>query len=442
VRALVTAAVLLALAPGTAGARGIAQVRGAGGCVASSGARCDLFEAARQVDALAVSPDGRHVYATAFNADAVLWLARDRRTGTLRPLGCLSQRTNVGCSHATGLDQAEGLVLSSDGRDAYVAARASSTVMHLRRDPASGELTPAGCVGAAAASGCAVVEPLLGGVHSLTLTGDGRALVATAEIDPSPGREGDETGALVTLRRDPATGELAPAGCLVHGLFGCTGGDVLFDGPREPTPVTPDGFAYVTSHRGVQLVRIDPATAAPVLVGCFAEDTAGCTRLPAFVVDEDYGPLLTLSADGRQLYATAFFRGPAVLRWLRRDRGSGALRLSGCLGSARRGCRALRVPEEPFVVAPSPDGASVAVTDLGTSTVALLAREKRSGAVRPIAGRGGCVSDATDVEPAYPRTCGRGFRFRDAFALAWSPDSRFVYVGGVRSIAAMRVTGG
>jgi hypothetical protein len=442
VRALVTAAVLLALAPGSAAARGIAQVRGAGSCVASAGSRCALLKAVRQIDALAVSPDGRHLYATAANADAVLWLARDRRTGTLRSLGCLSQRTNVGCSPANGLDEAEGLVFSSDGRHAYVAARASSVVTHLRRDPAGGALTPAGCVGAAATSGCAIVDPLLGGVHSLALTGDGRTLVATAEIDPSQGHEGDETGALVTLRRDPATGDLAPAGCLVHGLLGCTGGDVLFDGPREPTPVTPDGFAYVTSHRGIQVVRIDPVTAAPVLGECFAADTPGCTRLPAFLVDEDYGPRLTLSADGRQLYATLFFRGPAVVRWLARDRASGALRLSGCLGSARRGCRKLRVPEEPFAVAPSPGGASVAVTDLGTSTVGLLARDRRSGALTPIAGRGGCVSDATEVDRAYPRTCGRGFRFHDAAAMAWSPDSRFVYVGGARSIAAMRVTGG
>jgi hypothetical protein len=436
-RALLTAILLLVLVPAGATASGLGQARGTAGCVASTGSGCVFVKAAREVAGLAVSPEGRHLYAAAQNADAVLAFARDPRTGALRALGCLSQRANVGCSPATGLDEASAVAVSVDGHDVYVAARASGVVTHLRRDVTSGALTPAGCAGAA---GCAIAEPLLAGVHSVALTGDGRTLVATAEIDPTTGAEGDETGALLTFRRDPATGELVRAGCFVpRGAPGCPGGDVLFDGPREATPVTPDGrFAYVTSRLGIQVARIDLATSALALSGCFARDTPGCTRVPALRFDEDYGPQLTLS--GRQLYATAIYRGPAVVRWLSLDSATGALRAGGCLGG--RGCGPLRAPEEPFLAAASPDGRFLAVSDVAYDAIGLLARAANGGALRAIPGRGGCIGDRSGGRRrSYPSLCGGGRRFHGASSLAFSPDSRFVYVGAAHSIAVLRVTG-
>jgi 6-phosphogluconolactonase (cycloisomerase 2 family) len=435
-RALLIAVLLVAVVPAGAAASGIGQARGKAGCVASTGSGCVFVKAAREVAGLAVSPDGRFAYAVAQDADAVLAFARVRRTGALRAIGCFSSRSALGCSPLTGLDEASGVAVSPDGRDVYVAARASGVVSHLRRDALSGALTPAGCAGAA---GCAVVEPLLAGVHSVALTGDGRTLLATAEIDPTTGAEGDETGALLTFRRDPATGELARAGCLVsRGLAGCPGGDVLFDGPREATPVTADGrFAYVTSRLGIQVARIDPATSALTLAGCFARETAGCTRVPALRLDADYGPILTLG--GRHLYATAIFRGPAVVRWLTLDPATGALRAGGCLGG--RGCGAIRAPEEPLLAAASPDGRFVAVSDNAYDAIGLLARDRRTGALRPIRGRGGCIGDRSGgPRRSYPSLCGSGRRFHGVSSLAFSPDSRFVYVGAARSIAVLRVT--
>jgi 6-phosphogluconolactonase (cycloisomerase 2 family) len=429
-RALVIAVVLVALMPAGATASAIGQARGEAGCVASTGSGCVFVKAAREVAGLAVSPDGRFAYAAAQDADAVLAFARSRRTGALRAIGCFSRRANVGCSPATGLDEASGVVVSPDARDVYVAARASGVVSHLRRDAGSGALTPAG----------AVSEPLLAGVHSVALTGDGRTLVATAEVDPTTGAEGDETGALLTFRRDPATGELARAGCLVsRGLAGCPGGDALFDGPREATPLTANGrFAYVTSRLGIQVARIDPASSALSLAGCFARDTAGCTRVPALRLDEDYGPLLTLS--GRTLYATAIYRGPAVVRWLSLDPATGALRAGGCLGGG--GCGTIRAPEEPFLAAASPDGRFVAVSDNAYDAIGLLARDRRTGALRPISGRAGCIGDRSGgPRRSYPSLCGAGRRFHGVSSLAFSPDSRFLYVGAAHSIAVLRVTG-
>jgi hypothetical protein len=190
----------------------------------------------------------------------------------------------------------------------------------------------------------------------------------------------------VTFRRDAATGDLTRVGCLVvRGAPGCPGGDVLFDGPREPTPVIADGrFAYVTSRLGIQVARIDPATSAVSLFGCFARDTPVCTRVPALRFDEDYGPRLVLG--GRRLYATAIYRGPAVVRWLSLDPGTGALRAGGCLGGL--GCGALSAPEEPDLAAASPDGRFVVVSDVAYDAIGLLARDRRTGALRAIPGPG------------------------------------------------------
>jgi hypothetical protein len=215
---------------------------------------------------------------------------------------------------------------------------------------------------------------------------------------------------------------------------------VLFDGPRESTPLTRDGrFAYVTSRLGIQVARIDPATSALTVAGCFARDTPGCTRVPALRLDEDYGPILTLS--GRHLYATAICRGPAVVRWLTLDPATGALRAGGCLGG--RGCGTIRAPEEPFLAAASPDGRFVAVSDVAYDAIGLLARNRRTGALRPIRGRRGCIGDRSGgPRRSYPSLCGAGRRFHGVSSLAFSPDSRFLYVGAARSIAVLQVTGG
>jgi DNA-binding beta-propeller fold protein YncE len=174
------------------------------------------------VTALAISPDGRFLYAVssgfAPGADSVVALERDPHNGGLRPLpgtrGCVQSLPGKGCPALAGLEGASAIAMSSDGRFVYVASALSGAVRGFSRDRATGVLSPllgsGGCISSGErASGdtpCEAKVPQLAGARSLALSPDGRELYVAA-FDP---------GAVVVLRRDPASGELAvaPPSCL------------------------------------------------------------------------------------------------------------------------------------------------------------------------------------------------------------------------------------
>jgi 6-phosphogluconolactonase (cycloisomerase 2 family) len=81
--------------------------------------------------ALAVSPDGRNVYAASSAGDAILRLARDPVTGLVQYVDRL---------RATGISGPRDLVFADD-RNAYVASNGAGTIAHLRRDPATGAIS-------------------------------------------------------------------------------------------------------------------------------------------------------------------------------------------------------------------------------------------------------------------------------------------------------------
>jgi len=96
-------------------------------------------------------------------------------------VGCFTTDGD-GCRRATGLDHAEDVALSRDGRSLYVVSGPSRALAIFDREPAEGLLTPAGCVSGSGADGCtpgrAFTEPL-GSAYSVTVSPDGRNVYAT-----------------------------------------------------------------------------------------------------------------------------------------------------------------------------------------------------------------------------------------------------------------------
>jgi 6-phosphogluconolactonase (cycloisomerase 2 family) len=86
------------------------------------------------VRALAVSPDGAHLYAAAFADQAVAVFARDPATGALTFL----EVEKEGVGGVSGIDQASSVAVSADGAWVYVCGAASLAV--FARDPATGTL--------------------------------------------------------------------------------------------------------------------------------------------------------------------------------------------------------------------------------------------------------------------------------------------------------------
>ena len=105
------------------------------------------------------SPDGSSVYLADFqfdfDVDGCLMAFQRAADGTL---GAVTVHQG---SHFNGL---ESIVFSSDGKDVYTAAHLGAAVTHLKRDPATGDLTQA----------VPIVEESLFGVEMLTIAPDDR----------------------------------------------------------------------------------------------------------------------------------------------------------------------------------------------------------------------------------------------------------------------------
>jgi DNA-binding beta-propeller fold protein YncE len=148
--------------------------------------------------ALAVSPDGRHVYMAVPHQDeagistgGVVKGFRRRRDGTLVQLpgvaGCLAQRypaaAEEGCGSAVGLGFATDIAIAPGGRTMYVSDGARGSIAIFRRDPLSGALSQArggdACVSWFGRGGCTPARGI-GGPRDLAVTHDGRNLYVAA----------------------------------------------------------------------------------------------------------------------------------------------------------------------------------------------------------------------------------------------------------------------
>lgn len=127
--------------PGSAGCSAIPSAKqGSGGVGTGLGFINDL----------AVSGDGKSVYATAVADDAVARFDRDLDTGALAYRGCYSSDSALGpagsgvCDEVPGLAFPGSIALSADGRSLYTGS--NTELVRFRRDPSSGALTFGDCI--------------------------------------------------------------------------------------------------------------------------------------------------------------------------------------------------------------------------------------------------------------------------------------------------------
>jgi DNA-binding beta-propeller fold protein YncE len=296
----------------------LVPLRGRGACVQGNpiapgdGGRCALHARAMEaVSSLAISPDGRFVYALSFGtiagADSLVTLRRDPRTGALSEVsedhgGCVVPLGNSTCrSHAAGMRGASDVVVTADGRFVYVTGELSSAVVALARNRHTGTLAPlhgsGGCaedIATPPASGdarCVVLVPGLGGAKALAIS-PGGGFVYVASFDP---------GGVAVLARNPATGTLGP----VPGAGACltpTGpapppaGCTAIDGLRGATALalTPAGTAlYVATTTGDAVLRIDRDPGTGLL---------GAVAPPHQIEGLNAPAAMALMPDGRNLY--------------------------------------------------------------------------------------------------------------------------------------------
>jgi DNA-binding beta-propeller fold protein YncE len=396
-------------------------------------------------DAL-VSPDGRHLYVASFQGDSLSVFARDRVRGRLTQLpaadGCVVEDPLRGspCADAEGLDGIGGLAISPDGRHLYAASFGSGALAVFERDRASGRLTQLGCFADADfwAIDCAPAVGLYG-LTSVTVSSDGRNVYATGAFS--------HTVAVFTRNRQ--SGELTQLGCIQANTVQS---DPPMDCARAPglegagsIAVSPDGrHAYVASLRSAAVAAFARNRSSGALspVGCLSEarDVGPCRSARALEGAFD----VSVSPDGRNVYvATGFdFRldvdafvtsGVAVFR---RNAATGALQQlsgrAGCLHQvgARGGCTDGRALEGAASLTVSRDGRNIYVAAAASNAVAILRRDPRTGTLRQLAGKAGCIS-----ESGTGGTCRDGTGLWGAAAVTVPPDGRHAYAAGFFSSA-------
>jgi DNA-binding beta-propeller fold protein YncE len=165
----------------------LAQATDGSGCLVSTPlAGCTSGYEFKGANAVAVSPGGKDVYVTSLLSNSVTSFTRAVPAGGLTqktgPAGCLVWLRAVGCSFGQALSAPEGLVVSPDGANVYVAAFATGAIAVLSRNK-SGEVAQlegrAGCLAPKSVPGCTRAQAMRG-VGSVAVSPDGRNLYSTS----------------------------------------------------------------------------------------------------------------------------------------------------------------------------------------------------------------------------------------------------------------------
>ena len=355
IAAIAIAAAGLGGVPATADAAGgFGPLSGPGGCLVAPEATssndgtsgCAVGAALVGAHAVAVSPDSANVYvaggvagtsvATSFGA--VVILKRDPATGAITETGCLSSDGTDGrdgasgaCTPTPSLLGADGVAVSPDGSTVFVSSSSSASVVAFSRDPATGALTRLGCFqGTPRPGGPCGAANLFSSASALAASTDSSALYVAAPLE----------GAISTLT--PVSTTLAPS----------PGGSASVPSTPASNPSAPAAtLASIFKTPPPSTYLLNPCIAVNGLDGICTVGTA-TQGLDA----------LTLSPDGKQLYAAA--PGSKAIDVFTIGAG-GTLSQTSCLKvQAPHGlCSSGKLMSAPGELAVSPDGLSVYASD-------------------------------------------------------------------------------
>lgn len=208
---------------------------------------------------LAVSPDGKHLYATSVGRDAIVWFKREVG-GALTLGGCIADDDDAttfsdNCAEESGVnyDFMNHITFSPNGKHAYVTDETGlGVVYHFTRDETTGALTRQDCLANdvdADAPGCTELND--------DTTGSGLASVTDAVVSPDAGNlyaVARQDEALSTFGLGSPGGALSFIRCLRANSVvtqGCSPfSSATLSGPFG-IAVSPDGHdIYVSSGTG------------------------------------------------------------------------------------------------------------------------------------------------------------------------------------------------
>jgi DNA-binding beta-propeller fold protein YncE len=378
-----------------AGDGSLERLEGRAGCLSVAGRHgCARGRGLGGSGEVAVSHGGGSVYVASPGSDAVAVFHRGARLGKLRQLrgraGCRRHRGGRGCGRARALREPAAIVVSPDGRHVYVGALRSRAIAVFARGHRTGALRQL-----RGRAGCVSDRP---GARC----GQGRALSRPSALAVSPGGRflyaGSDAG-IAVFRRNARTGRLVQLagadGCVVaEAVQRCARGRALARVSDVAVGRGGDNlYAASSGANAVAVFELDrgvPRQPAGA-TGCISHlGEGGCTPARALLGASG----LAASPNAAQLYAAATFNGAVAI--LARDRVTGALsQPPGPPGCIRDGgglhCADARHMEEPGKIKLSRDGRNAYVNALGALVV--LRRNRATGQLSQLPGRAGCIAE-------------------------------------------------
>lgn len=293
-------------------------------------------------DAAVVSPDGRQVFVSSTTRDAVAVFDRDPNSGSLNFRTVFRE----GVDGVDGLEAAESIAISPDGKQIFVAGRDSDALAVFDRDIDSGSLT----FNTSFKDGIDGIDGLEA-AESVAISPDGSQIFVV-------GREDD---ALAVFERNANSGELT---------FNTTFKDNTngVDGLDSPSSVTtsPDGrqiFVTSTADRALAVFDRDSSTGDLTFNTVFKDNTNGIDKLALPIA-------VAVSPDGRQVLVASKENALSIFD---RDAISGELTFNSVLEGSSQG---VGLPDDVTV---SPDGKQVFVTSRSYDALSVLDRDPDSG---------------------------------------------------------------
>jgi hypothetical protein len=370
-----------------------------------------------RVRALAMSPDGAHLYAVAHNDDALVHFSRDESSGALTFGGCLTGDSDVSppCAdvggataggNASGLNQPYDLVVHEGSL--YVLSQEDDSIVHFTRgfggslaystgDCFTGEVETGPASGGG--SGACAASPTItaGGANSgfdkprsVTMTTDGTSVYVAAPQDDSVARFDRAAGALTyqgCITGEEATGPNPPGTGACTPLPGPVGvesqGELTGINNPQSIAVSPDGASlYLASGNDTSVARFDRAAAGAltyrgcitgnVFIGPAPGGNGACAAAPVmttggFDTGLDNMRDVVVAPGGASVYASS--AGDSAVVTFTRD-GSGAIAVAGCTSGETETGACTQIPSSTSggnnsgmgwvqALAPSQDGTSL-----------------------------------------------------------------------------------
>lgn len=181
------------------GGGALAQLPSVEGCISEAIAGCTAATALQGAEDLALSPDGKNVYATSAAKNALVELVRDPETGALTQLAapdeCVSTETIAGCEQVSSVGLSRGVAISPRGEDVYVGSSSENGGAEFSRtkEGALAQLSGSAACVTSEATGCGTSNKLLGLAEArrVAVSPDGTNLYVA----------GQKAGAIVELAR-------------------------------------------------------------------------------------------------------------------------------------------------------------------------------------------------------------------------------------------------